>query len=285
MYGRLMRPKYDYAFQEIMEEEKARIGFLSAVLSLNPEEVKGAILLEDSPSSRYGGVKPILLTIRLLLENQKEIDVEIEIQLSKYEELHAATDRSLFWLSKAYAKQAGQKGEEGRNRSYASICILNYRIFEGEEFHSCFHFREDTRGTSYTDQMEFHVLELPKLPEEPQGEEGEDALWGRFIRFGWDESLTEFAKRNEYFQSAFFRLLEISQDKEKWYVYEARERAIRDRIQGMKEAFEQGIREGRIEAAKKMKEAGRTEEDISRVTGLDIEEIKALGTGGREKNG
>ncbi len=89
--------------------------------------------------------------------------MEIEIQLSKYEELHAVTDRSLFWLSKAYAKQTGQKEKESGNRSYASICILNYRIFDEEEFHSCFHFREDTRRTFYTDQMEFHVLELPNL--------------------------------------------------------------------------------------------------------------------------
>ncbi len=69
MYGRLMWPKYDYAFQEIMEDKKAQIGFLLAVLNLNPEEVKEAILLEDSPFFRYGQVKPILLTVRLLLEN------------------------------------------------------------------------------------------------------------------------------------------------------------------------------------------------------------------------
>ncbi len=36
----LMKPKIDFAFKEIMMDEKARIGFLSAVLKIKPEEIK-----------------------------------------------------------------------------------------------------------------------------------------------------------------------------------------------------------------------------------------------------
>ena len=36
----LMKPKIDYAFKEIMMNEKARIGFLSAILNLNPLDIK-----------------------------------------------------------------------------------------------------------------------------------------------------------------------------------------------------------------------------------------------------
>ena len=36
----LMRPKVDFAFKEIMTDEKARIGFLAAVLKINPEDIK-----------------------------------------------------------------------------------------------------------------------------------------------------------------------------------------------------------------------------------------------------
>ncbi len=35
-----MKPKIDYAFKEIMMNEKARIGFLSAILNLNPLDIK-----------------------------------------------------------------------------------------------------------------------------------------------------------------------------------------------------------------------------------------------------
>ena len=36
----LMKPKVDFAFKEIMMNENARIGFLSAILKLNPKEIK-----------------------------------------------------------------------------------------------------------------------------------------------------------------------------------------------------------------------------------------------------
>ena len=36
----LMKPKIDFAFKEIMENEKARTGFLAAVLQLDPKAIK-----------------------------------------------------------------------------------------------------------------------------------------------------------------------------------------------------------------------------------------------------
>ena len=36
----LMKPKVDFAFKEIMMNPNVRIGFLSAILKLNPNDVK-----------------------------------------------------------------------------------------------------------------------------------------------------------------------------------------------------------------------------------------------------
>lgn len=41
----LMKPKIDFAFKEIMVEEQVRIGFLSAVLKLNPNDIKETRIL------------------------------------------------------------------------------------------------------------------------------------------------------------------------------------------------------------------------------------------------
>ena len=41
----LMKPKIDFAFKEIMAEEQVRIGFLSAVLKLNPNDIKETRIL------------------------------------------------------------------------------------------------------------------------------------------------------------------------------------------------------------------------------------------------
>ena len=36
----LMKPKVDFAFKEIMADETTRIGFLSAILKLDPKSIK-----------------------------------------------------------------------------------------------------------------------------------------------------------------------------------------------------------------------------------------------------
>ena len=52
------------------------------------------------------------------------------------------------------------------------------------------------------------------------------------------------AKRDPYIASAYQHLQIISQDQEKRIEYEARERALRDHNQMMKESREEGIAEG-----------------------------------------
>ena len=42
----LMKPKVDFAFKEIMMNEHARIGFLSAILKLNPKDIKETQILK-----------------------------------------------------------------------------------------------------------------------------------------------------------------------------------------------------------------------------------------------
>ena len=44
----LMKPKIDFAFKEIMMDEKARFGFLSAVLKIKPEEIKETQVLNTN---------------------------------------------------------------------------------------------------------------------------------------------------------------------------------------------------------------------------------------------
>lgn len=45
----LMKPRIDFAFKEIMMDEQARIGFLSAMLRLNPADIRGSAGAECGP--------------------------------------------------------------------------------------------------------------------------------------------------------------------------------------------------------------------------------------------
>ena len=173
----LMKPKIDFAFKEIMRNDNARIGFLSAVLKLNPKDIKETIILNTDLSKVHEDDKQGILDVRILMNNLVEIDIEIQLA-----ELKFWADRSLFYLSKMYVEQIEAGDTYKVFKRCVSISLLNFTLFpDTEEFYSCFHLWEDTRHTLYTDKMEFHVLEFPKLPKELKEDSSDMLLWAKFI--------------------------------------------------------------------------------------------------------
>ena len=106
---------------------------------------------------------------------------------------------------------------------------------------------EEKRHTLYTDKMEFHIIELPKLPEKLKEENHMILLWAKFINAERKEEFEMLAEKNTYINHAYQQLQVVSQDKEKRLEYEAREKAIRDYNQLMFEAKQNGWKEGRKE--------------------------------------
>ena len=239
----LMKPKIDYAFKEIMMDEKARIGFLSAVLNLNPADIRKTELLNTSLRKLHEDEKQGIVDVRILMNNNTEIDIEIQLSI-----LNVWADRALFYLAKMYTDQIRPGQDYTVFKKCVSISILDFVLFrEDPEFYSCFHIREDSRQTLYTDKMEFHVLELPKLPPELKDGSSDILLWAKFINSERKEEFDMLAAKNPYIGSAYEHLQVISQDREKRLEYEAREKAIRDYNQGILEAEQRGREEGKAE--------------------------------------
>jgi predicted transposase/invertase (TIGR01784 family) len=265
----LMKPKIDFAFKEIMMDEKARIGFLAAVLKIPPKEIKETWILNTALRKEHEDDKQGILDVRLLLNSDQEVDIEIQLS-----ELRVWADRSLFYLSKMFTEQI-RPGESYRVlKKCVGISILDFVLFKdvaqkgGEPqgdagFYSCFHIREDSRHFIYTDKMEFHVIELPKLPQEVREGCSDIKLWARFINAEKKEVFDMLAKNDPYIGSAYQRLQLISQDRQMRMEYETREKAIRDYNEGMLEAEERGEERGRKEGISIGEERGRKAEALS----------------------
>ncbi len=244
----LMKPKVDFAFKEIMAEEKARIGFLSAVLKIKPENVKNTQILNTNLRKEQEDDKQGILDVRLLMNDNIEIDIEIQLSALK-----VWADRSLFYLSKMYVDHISSGQDYKVFKKCVSISILDFDLFRGEtEFYSCFHIREDTRHFIYTDKMEFHVIELTKLSEKLREDCRDIELWARFINAERREEFDMLAQKDQYIASAYEHLQVISQDKEKRLEYEARQKAILDYNQMMREAEERGEERGREQGAERI---------------------------------
>ena len=124
--------------------------------------------------------------------------------------------------------------------------------------------------------MEFHVIELPKLPEEIKENSSDIELWAKFINAERKEELEMIATKNSYIASAYEQLQIISQDKEKRLEYEAREKALRDYNQSMKEAEQRGKQREQFIIAKNMLLKNLDISVIAECTGLSEEEVKTL---------
>ena len=166
-------------------------------------------------------------------------------------------------------------------------------LFENEpDFYSRFHILEDTRHFIYTDKMEFHVIELPKLPKGLRDGSGSLELWAKFINAEKQEEFAMIAEKDPYIQSAYDQLQIISQDKHKRLEYEARQKAILDhnqsileaeqrgREEGIKEGIKEGIQEGReleaVSIALRLIALGMDDAAIIGVTSLTPEKVKSL---------
>lgn len=202
------------------------------MLHLDPADIRQTRILDPHLNRIHEDDKPGILDVRILMNDDTEIDTEIQLS-----ELRAWAGRALFYISKMYTEQIGKGQKYDMLKKCVSISILDFILFKDEpEFYSQFHIREDTRHFIYTDRMEFHVIELPKLPGELHEDCSSIKLWAKFISAEEKEVFDMIAEKDPYIKSAYDQLQAVSLDSQKRLEYEAREKAIRDHSQLIFEA-------------------------------------------------
>ena len=204
----LMKPKVDFCFKELMEDAEVRKGFISALLGIEPEEIESTVLLPTHLRQEHPEDKLGILDIRVLVcERMKGKDgasterkqMDLEIQLAPFP---LWPERSVFYLAKMYTGEI-QKGESyGVLRKCIHVGILDFVLFEEDaEFYSCFHLWEDQRHRMYTDKLEIHILELPKLAKRDYPET-ELLNWARFFNAEKMEEFEMAAEGSFYIEKA-----------------------------------------------------------------------------------
>lgn len=240
----IMKPKVDFCFKELLSDEYVRRGFLSAILGVAPDMILWTKLLPTYLRKQHKDDKFGILDVRIMLQDESQVDVEIQVIAYDY-----WAERSLFYISKMYVDQIHEGEDYGQLKKCIHVGILDFKLFDDEEYYSRFHIWEDNRRLQYSDKFEIHVLELPKL-EKYDYPETELLKWARFFNATNKEELEMAAEGNEYTQKAYDRLVELSADEEKRMEYEERQKALRDYQHMMNSGWRQGVSEGREEGVK-----------------------------------
>ena len=240
----IMQPKVDYCFKEIMKDMDVLKGILSAILNINPNDIKSIELKPTelrklSKDDKYG-----LLDVKLIMNSNEHIDMEIQVLYFAYWQ-----ERSMFYLSKMFTEQLKSGDEYNKLNKCIHIGILNFNLFKDyKEYYSRFHLAEDTRHNIYSDKLEIHILELPKLKyaSEISKEYSETTLydWGKFFSIENEKELKEMYGKNEYIDKACDHIVELSADEMKKIEYDERFKALCDYNTQMNYNYNKGVEDG-----------------------------------------
>lgn len=270
----VMKPKIDFCFKKLMEDEEVRRGFLAAVLCVPKDSIKDTELLPTVLRKDYEEDKQGILDVRVQLEDGTQVDIEIQIAPFTF-----WIERSLFYLCKMYIDQI-QKGEDyDKLQRCIHIGILDFTLFgKCEEYVSCFHLWEDKRRERYSDKFELRVLELPKL-EKYEYPQTELLNWAKFINAEKKEEMEKMAQTDDSLKKAYERVVELSADEQERLEYEAREKALRDYNSQMKSNWRAGRREGIKAMVRTCKKLGTTKEEALKMLAeeMPMEEEEARG--------
>lgn len=288
----IMSPKNDWCFKELMKNEEVRKGFIAAILGRNPSEIAHTELLPTILEKEHRDDKWGVLDVHVRLSDGTEMDMEMQVAFQDDWD-----KRTIYYIGKMYTGQLSEGEDYDKLKKCVHVGILDFELFpEDKDFYSRFHFREDNRNILYSDVLEMHVIELPKLKKYIQ-EESELLNWAKFFNANTKEDFEMVVTKDEYLSMAYDNLVEFSADEMKRREYEWHRMATIEKNsqlssakrQGHKEGREEGLKEGigigqvegieitQVRIAKNMLQDGDSYEKISRNTGLTLDEIKKIG--------
>ncbi|MCL1794677.1 MAG: Rpn family recombination-promoting nuclease/putative transposase [Oscillospiraceae bacterium] len=148
-----------------------------------------------------------------------------------------------------------------------TIAIANFDFIKGsEDYHHIFEWRERTKGIRLTDIVEVNTLELQKIP--GVSDNTQKYNWLQFLKSEKEEEFEMLAAKSPALKKAVVELKRLSQDEEAQMLYEAREKALKDK-NTMMHSMQRDIAVNLIKRGLDLK-------DIAEDTGLPIEEISKI---------
>ncbi len=261
-HGKFLPPKSDVAFKELMRNETVRRHFISDVLEIPLEEIR-EVRLENTFLGRHSRRdKEGILDVRLLLNNDRRINIELQIR-----EVPAWDKRSLFYLSKMYSEGTHAGEDYARLQKCIVICVLGFQWDARPGYHKVYYLR-DQEGQLYSDQFEIHVIELNK---ELTGDRLDD--WIRLFRIESMEGLKMLRSKNPGIMEAVKEVKTMNLGKRLHVLYEEYMRIKRDRLYLRNIAIAEGRAEGRAEGLAE----GETTGDLKRSRQAVIDLLEEIG--------
>jgi len=269
-----LSPKNDFVFK-LLFGEPTRLNilkaFLQAVLDLPAEEYDRLVIVDphlhrESPDDKLG-----VLDVKIHTTTGQVIDVEIQVKPHR-----RIWERILFYAARLTTEQMKAGLSYKEIKKAVSIILVDGDITpqDQEHYHHRFRLFDERTGYRFPDLFEINTLELPKLPNEPDGTMLFNWLW--MFTAKTKEEFSMVAKTSPEIATAVGVIMELSEDERTRLLAEAREKHRRDEEARREDAYEDGERNKAMDIAKNLLLEKIPFETVAKATGLSLAEVKTL---------
>jgi predicted transposase/invertase (TIGR01784 family) len=271
MARELASPLADYVFSLLFGDQRnieVLEGFLKTILDIPPEEYESLTIVNPFLKRLFGRDKLGIVDVRVTTRSGRIL--HIELQLEKYAYMR---HRMLYYISKLLWEQMKRGFEYESLHQVISIVICNHQLVEEEGYMNTYELRNERSGKVFTDLVKVIILELPKVPEQRDGQ----AVWPwlKFMKGKTAEEQERLAERYPEVAMAVRTINRLSGSERRRLIKEAeglRQTDLRMlKLAAWEDGREEGWQEARREAAQKYAESA----EKLRAMGLSPEQIQA----------
>ena len=265
MARNIVKAKLDIIFKKLFTDEGNQHilqAFLSDILEIPYESINNIIVLNSEIMPENIIEKYSRMDIKMTVDGNRLINVEMQIK-----DEGDYKDRSLYYLSKLYSGQLKSGEVYGSLNQCISINIINFNLFDCEEYHSSFSMREDSRNEQLTDKFTAHYFELKKIGKNID-KNNKQELWLRLINAETEDELDMLQQTGvKQIQDAVVVLHKMSADEKTRELAEMREKALHIEATEKSFAIAEGERKKEAEILANLKAMGLSEEQIKQALG------------------
>ena len=264
--------KLDIIFKRVFGNEKNTeiiAGFISDMLDIPREKITKVVIKNVELPPEEIDQKFSRLDLNLYVDGRK---INIEMQINKES---AYKERTLFYWAKLYSDDLDSGEDYSALSQTICVNIINFNLFDCENYHSHFMLKEKERDEIMTDKLAIHFFELKKVGKYKRNKRMED--WLTLINAETEGDLMALQQNTSIpeIQKTIVILREMSADEKIREEARRREKRLHDEATGLnharKEGIEEGIEKSRAEGiasvAEAMRKKGYTEKQIKDLLG------------------
>ncbi|HEY5957842.1 MAG TPA: Rpn family recombination-promoting nuclease/putative transposase [Polyangiaceae bacterium] len=238
---RWLDPTLDVVFKMLLLRDQTLLRDMIEAVLVDFAPIRELVVLNPEIPKDFPGDKSIVLDIRASFDDGHLVDLEMQSSCPA-----GTKARFLYYWARNFMEQLGRGGDYSSLRPCVSILWLKLCMLESQRFHTTFHLSEDQTREVLSSEIEFHVLELPKLHLASVERRTKLERWAQFLSAQTEEELRQLAQEDSIMNTAKDILEVLSADPAAQQLARDREMSLRAHHHLIASSREQGRAEGRV---------------------------------------